>query len=216
MLTPQTHNKMLESHTQLQLPAGSGYMPYCEVEAVYPKMAAAIKKRTIDHYYTYNPVTMQYMCKESVELQIMKLMGMDINTTTLGNDPDAEEAAKTMAKMSTRTSVYFTATKKVSAGSIFRDVPDVGENTTIEQLIETYPETAASFDGQDLDSRLDYFFKRHVKRSDDGCAVYIPVSKERRQMFWDLLEDEINESETRCSPKKQSASDEIEAASTTA
>ncbi len=186
---------MLEPHAQLQLPAGSGYMPFCEIEKVYPRLVKAFAKRGWAYYYSYNPVTMQYMCKESIELQIMSLMDMDINTATLGNDPDAEAAAATMKKIektATRFPVYFTDKKKISAGSIFKDTPDVGETTTIEQLVETYPETAASFDGQDQDTRLDYFFKRHVKRSDDGCAIYVPISKERRQMFWDLLEDEVD------------------------
>ncbi len=186
---------MLEPDSQLQLPAGSGYMPYCDIARLYPRLLKAFAKRGVTYYYSYNPVTMQYMCKEAVELQIMSLMDMDINTATLGNDPDAEAAAavmKKIEKVAARLNVYFTDKKKISAGSIFKDTPDVGETTTIEQLIETYPETAASFDGQDQDTRLDYFFKRHVKRSDEGCAIYVPISKERRQMFWDLLEDEVD------------------------
>ncbi len=187
---------MIEPHTQLQLPAGSGFMPYSEVESVYPKLVKAITKRDISYYYDYNPVTMQYNCKEQMELQIMTLMDMDINTATLGNDPDAEVAAATISKMkSKRSAVYFTNTKKISSGSIFKDVPDVGEKTTIEELIEHYPKVAASFDGQDMDTRLDYFFKRHIKRSDDDCAIYVPVSKERRQLFCDLLDEEIEERE---------------------
>jgi hypothetical protein len=187
---------MPEPHELFQLPANSGYLPYSEIETLYPKLVKAITKRGISYYYDYNPVLVQYMCKESVELQIMKLMDMDINTATLGNDPDSEAAAATLAKMKkagAKVNVYFTDVRRISPGSIFKDVPDIGETTTIEQLIETYPDTAASFDGKDMDSRLDYFFKRHVKRSDEGSAIYIPINKERRQMFWDILEDEIEE-----------------------
>ncbi len=118
----------------------------------------------------------------------MDLMGMDFKTVTTGDDPVAVAAkpAKSLPK------VYFSNTKCISAGSVFKDAPDAGETMTIEEFLETYPETSASFDGQDIDSRLDYFFKRHVKNTDDGHALYVPISKERRIMFTDLLEDEID------------------------
>lgn len=178
----------MNSSMILQLPAGVGYISWDEMQSAYPKFAKALQKRSVEHYYNYNPVTAQYMCKEHLEPKIMDLMGMDFKTVTAGDDPVAAvKPAKSLPK------VYFTNIKCVSAGSVFKDAPDAGETMTIEELLETYPETAASFDGADQDSRLDYFFKRHVKNTDDGHALYVPISKERRIMFTDLLEDEIDE-----------------------
>jgi hypothetical protein len=151
----------------------------------------------MERYYNYNPVTGQWMCKEEKELRLMELMEFDINTMTLGNDPNQTAPVKKI-----KTNIYFTNNRQIAPGSIFRDIPDAGETTTVKEFMQFYPKTAASFDGLDADSRLDYFFKLHTKQTEDGHAIYIPISKERRIMFCGFLDDEIEEQLTECEPNE--------------
>ncbi len=191
----------MEPTTQLQLPGGIGYEPWADIQEKYPKLVKAIQKTSIERYYNHNPVTGQWMCKEEKELRLMELMDFDINTMTLGNNPDAVAAEKVVSKMKQpKTNVYFTNKQQVPPGAVFKDTPDVGETTTVEEFMRLYPETAASFDGQDADSRLDYFFKIHSKKTEDGCVIYMPISKERRIMFCGFLDDEVEEQLAKCEP----------------
>ncbi len=170
-----------------QLPAGTGYMPWSEMETVYTDFAAAMKKRGPEYFYDYNPVTGQWMLKESHQMRVLVLMQMDLDTVTLGDAP--KDAAP--KKESKRTVVFFTGKARMSADSVLRDMPEKGESITVASFIATYPELAASFDGADRDGRMDYFFTKHVKRTEDGAAVYVPIG-ENAQLFREMLEEEAN------------------------
>lgn len=181
----------MEPTTFIQLPANTGYLPWSEIQAIYPKLSIAITKYGIEKYYNHNPVTNQYDAKESRQEQLLNLTGMCLATVTLGDDPD-NEAIPLKKK---RAAIYFTPTKRMSAASVLRDVPDKGDSFTVAEFAETYPIFAATFDGKDRDMRMDYFFKLHKKRTDDDNAIYLPVSREKAQEFSEYLEDEVNERE---------------------
>ncbi len=115
---------------------------------------------------------------------------MCLATVTLGNDPDANP---TIAKKKLKTPIFFTDTKKLTPQAVLRDIPEKGESITVEEFAETYPKFAATFDGKDRDTRMDYFFKLHTKRTDDDNPIFLPVSKEKAAEFTEYLEEEINE-----------------------
>ncbi len=180
----------MDPTAHLQLPANTGYLSWSEIQDIYPKLAAAIIKNGVEKYYNYNPVTLQYDAKESRQEQLLKLTGMCLATVTLGNDPDANP---TIAKKKLKTPIFFTDTKKLTPQAVLRDIPEKGESITVEEFAETYPKFAATFDGKDRDTRMDYFFKLHTKRTDDDNPIFLPVSKEKAAEFTEYLEEEINE-----------------------
>lgn len=175
-----------------QLPAGTGYIPWSEMEEVYIDFAAAMKKYGPSHYYDYNPVTGQWMLKESKQMRALALMKMDLSTVTAGDDPEETAAVAAPPVPKTKIRVYFTNTLRMLPTAILKDIPEKGESITVAEFISTYPALAATFDGKDLDSRMDYFFTRHTKRTDDGNAIYVPI-KENAQLFRDMLEEEAEE-----------------------
>lgn len=178
---------MIPSDTDLlELPAGQGYISWNDIKSIYEKFASYLEKKGVEYFYEYNIVSMQWMLKESRQIQTMNLMGMNLQTATAGDNEVENKVPKTK-KSSIK--VYFTDTKVLSQNSILRDTPKDKENITIKEFIEKYPNLAKSFDGKDADSRLDYFYTRHNKTSDEGDPIYIPKGKQI-SFFRELIEED--------------------------
>ncbi len=180
----------MDPSTILQLPANTGYIPWSEIQEVYPKLAAAITKYGVEKYHNYNPINDRYDAKESQQEILLNLTGMCLATVTLGDPPDGTIVAKPK-----KSKVHFTQKKRMWPQAVLRDIPEKGCTMTIQEFVEIYPKFAATFDGEDRDSRMDYFFKLHTKRTEDDNPIYLPVSREKAIEFAEYLEDEINERE---------------------